>query len=534
MSRAGGRLADHTGTVSATKLSRRDLAVFAVPAVLAYGCLGVALVALASGKTQHGWAALTALAFASVLAQVARPGRPHAASDRTAIAFAAAGALLLTLPLLLVLVVGHVVASWLGERRTWVERLIDLGAAVLASLGAWMGWELATGGRPAAGALLACALAVLCLYAVRLPAIRAATGERAPVTFESVAVDLVLAALGIASGVLWTIDPWLTPLALGPLLLVQRSLAVPQLVAESRIDAKTGLYNARWFARALEEELGRSARFDRPLSLIMADLDLLRDINNAHGHLAGDAVLQGVAGIFQAQLRHYDVPARFGGEEFSIILPETRPELAYEIAERIRRAVEARLFRVETSPDPIRATVSIGVAGFPANATGATELVHRADLAVYDAKLAGRNRTVLATGEAAPSAPVTHLAVPDATPVLPTASRRVKPAVERRRQPRPGPVRSRLIDAMRAPASPVAVAAAGGALAGATALVTGVLSTSLEVVAGASLYAGAVFVGPLVLLRRAQSRARAVEDAAELRQSAPAVEAPKPELEQAS
>ena len=73
----------------------------------------------------------------------------------------------------------------------------------------------------------------------------------------------------------------------------------------------------------------------------MADLDLLRDINNTYGHLAGDAVLQGIAEVFRSHLRHYDVPARFGGEEFAILLPETTPEQAFEIAERIRRTVAA-------------------------------------------------------------------------------------------------------------------------------------------------------------------------------------------------
>ena len=133
-------------------------------------------------------------------------------------------------------------------------------------------------------------------------------------------------------------------------------------------------------------------RFERPMSLIMADLDLLRDINNTYGHLAGDAVLRGIAQIFRAQLRHYDVPARFGGEEFSILLPETPPDQALEIAERIRRAVAEASFEVETSSEPIRATVSIGVAGFPKDATDANDLIHQADLAVYRAKLQGRNR----------------------------------------------------------------------------------------------------------------------------------------------
>src|SRR4029453_11244999 len=136
-----------------------------------------------------------------------------------------------------------------------------------------------------------------------------------------------------------------------------------------------------------------------PMSLIMADLDLLRDINNSYGHLAGDAVLKGIADVFRQQLRHYDVPARFGGEEFSTLLPETPPEQAMEIAERIRRAVAQRTFDVETSSEPIRATVSIGVAGYPKDGTDANELIHQADLAVYRAKLQGRNRVLSASPE---------------------------------------------------------------------------------------------------------------------------------------
>ena len=135
------------------------------------------------------------------------------------------------------------------------------------------------------------------------------------------------------------------------------------------------------------------------MTLIMADLDLLRDINNTYGHLAGDAVLKGIAETFRTQLRHYDVPARFGGEEFAILLPETPPEQAFEIAERIRRAVAAAAIDVETSSEPIHATVSIGVAAFPRDAADANELIHQADLAVYRAKLQGRNRVLDASSE---------------------------------------------------------------------------------------------------------------------------------------
>src|SRR6266511_5727154 len=119
----------------------------------------------------------------------------------------------------------------------------------------------------------------------------------------------------------------------------------------------------------------------------------------SYGHLAGDTVLQGIAEVFRAHLRHYDVPARFGGEEFAILLPETSPEQAFEIAERIRRTVAERAFDVETSSEPIHATVSIGVAGFPKDGTDANELIHQADLAVYRAKLQGRNRVLGASSE---------------------------------------------------------------------------------------------------------------------------------------
>jgi diguanylate cyclase (GGDEF)-like protein len=180
------------------------------------------------------------------------------------------------------------------------------------------------------------------------------------------------------------------------------------------------------------------------MSLIMADLDLLRDINNTYGHLAGDAVLKGIAEVFRAQLRHYDVPARFGGEEFSILLPETPPDQALEIAERIRRAVAERTFDVETSSEPIRATVSIGVAGFPKDGTDANELIHQADLAVYRAKLQGRNRVLGASSEPllVPADRATRLiAVPedgDHHVPLPAAAQ-VQPLEERRevRHPRP-------------------------------------------------------------------------------------------------
>ena len=216
---------------------------------------------------------------------------------------------------------------------------------------------------------------------------------------ESLSTDFVLALLGVAFAGLWDWNPWLLPTAVAPLILVHRSLSVPALQQEARVDPKTGLFNARFFADALREELDRSQRSGLPLSVVMADLDLLRDINNAYGHLAGDTVLKGIADVFQAHLRHSDIPARFGGEEFAILLPETPPQQAFEVAERIRRAVADQPFDIETSSEPIRATISMGIACFPKDAADANELVHQADLAVYRAKLQGRNRVLSASSE---------------------------------------------------------------------------------------------------------------------------------------
>jgi diguanylate cyclase (GGDEF)-like protein/putative nucleotidyltransferase with HDIG domain len=207
-------------------------------------------------------------------------------------------------------------------------------------------------------------------------------------------VAATLAAVGIGIAAFWDVNPWLIPFTLAPLFLIHRSLHVPHLEEQARIDPKTGLFNSRHFSTVLTEELARAERFERPAALIMADLDLLRDVNNRYGHLVGDEVLEGVADVFRDELRQYDVAARFGGEEFAILLPETGLDEALEIAERIRRAVAAKRFDVDTANEPVGITVSMGVACFPDDGKEPNQLLHRADLAAYRAKLQGRNRVL--------------------------------------------------------------------------------------------------------------------------------------------
>lgn len=211
---------------------------------------------------------------------------------------------------------------------------------------------------------------------------------------ESLLPDLIMSYLGYVVAILWDLNPWYSLPALSPLVLMYRALMVPQLKQEAQTDGKTGLANATHFTHLFTTEMERAKRFDRPLTVIMADLDLLRNINNTYGHLAGDAVLSGIGRIIRENIREYDIAGRFGGEEFAIVLPETGPADAWVLAERLRAAVETATFEVSTTPTPIGCTMSIGLASCPWDATTLTELIHEADVAVYQAKLRGRNCVV--------------------------------------------------------------------------------------------------------------------------------------------
>ena len=353
-------------------------------------------------------------------------------------------------------VVMHI-PEWLKERYAWYMQSFNICNYTLGNLATWGGAQLilrANGLIPdehlrwAIAGLAACLIAVAANHVILAPMITLARGhslrEAGVFSFESLSTDFILATLGLAMAAFWHLNPWLIPFAVAPLLLIHRSLAIPQLQAEARVDPKTGLWNARHFAVVMQEELGRAQRFQRPMSLIMADLDLLRDINNTYGHLAGDAVLRGISEVFRQELRHYDVPARFGGEEFSILLPETPPDQAFEIADRIRRAVAARRYEVETSSEPIRATISMGIACFPRDGDDMNELVHQADLAVYRAKLQGRNRVLDASNEPLLAQPdklsprLASLPEPPHEPVKPLEpAPELMPDVERRQTSRP-------------------------------------------------------------------------------------------------
>lgn len=205
-------------------------------------------------------------------------------------------------------------------------------------------------------------------------------------------IDFSLLCLGAAAAFIWRINPFASILTIVPLYLIYSTLKVPALQRKTEIDPKTGLFNSSHLANALRQELARAQRFGRPLTLVMCDLDLLRNINNTYGHLAGDIVLVNTAKILQSLVREYDIVARFGGEEFCILMPETTAEEAQPRIEQLRAAVQAADFEVSTNATPIKATMSFGIADRRGEQQSAEAILHAADLAVYQAKLAGRNR----------------------------------------------------------------------------------------------------------------------------------------------
>ena len=157
-------------------------------------------------------------------------------------------------------------------------------------------------------------------------------------------------------------------------------------------DQLTGLYNRHYFTSELVKQINIWRRYQRPLSILILDIDFFKKVNDSYGHLAGDYVLQVLAKICQAAVRDIDTVARIGGEEFAILLPSTAVNGAMRTAERIRKETEAFSFKYEDVR--FRVTVSLGVAELADESWSVTEFVKAADEMLYKAKNSGRNRCV--------------------------------------------------------------------------------------------------------------------------------------------
>jgi diguanylate cyclase (GGDEF)-like protein len=337
-----------------------------------------------------------------------------------ALIFVFAGVLLLDpFYFALLIIISHL-AEWIKERltvkgehlRAWYIQPFNICMHIILGFSARSVFNLLTSNSASLTATLsiiavaaAAATYVILNHLMVGLAISLARGvsikESGILNYENLTTDFVMFVLGYVVAILYQLNSWLIIPTLTPLYLIYRALAVPSLEQKAKTDPKTGLWNAEYFLEALEIELRRANRFKHPLTVVMADLDFLRNINNTYGHLGGDAVLIGIADILKENFREFDIVSRFGGEEFAFLLPETPPEIAYPRIESVRNKIETANFLAPTTEAQIKATMSFGITGkTPAQQT-AKEIIHQADVAVYHAKISGRNCTSVYSDEIA-------------------------------------------------------------------------------------------------------------------------------------
>jgi diguanylate cyclase (GGDEF)-like protein len=289
----------------------------------------------------------------------------------------------------------------------WSFEASPLVGTVLISLAAYFGGSEAA----AAYAMYYFWVAASACYFLR-PAVAATH-----LVLASAGYGIVLIALGdVSAPVLkWAVATG-TLLVVGTLttaLQSQMEKTLTQLGAAARTDSLTGLANRRELEQRFAGELERSTRGGRPLSIVVLDLDWFKEFNDRFGHAAGDRALVQLAEALRRATRTSDVVARLGGEEFAVLAPETDELEGYQLAERLRAEVRATFAR-----QPEKMTVSCGVASFPVHGISTGELLHSADRALYEAKEAGRDRSVVYRHAGAPEEDAESAAIERTSPRL--------------------------------------------------------------------------------------------------------------------
>ncbi len=169
-----------------------------------------------------------------------------------------------------------------------------------------------------------------------------------------------------------------------------------KLTALTITDEKTGLYNFRYFKQEIGEEMKRAERYGRNLALVILDIDFFKHYNDTNGHSMGDLLLKELSTLLKESVRETDIVARFGGEEFVLLLPETARPLAFKLADNIRLRIKNQVFPMEEKQPHKDLTVSMGVAAYPSkNIVSPDSLIEKADQALYRAKKQGRNRVCM-------------------------------------------------------------------------------------------------------------------------------------------
>ena len=215
---------------------------------------------------------------------------------------------------------------------------------------------------------------------------------------EAIVSDLIELTLAVSLALVVAINPVLMALALPSIVLYRRHLMQAQLVAQARLDTKTGLLNAGTWRREAEVEFIRAVRSRTPLALIAVDIDHFSSVNETAGHQAGDQVLRRIARILTDNLGGIGLTGRTGGEEFAILLPQTSGAEARRIGERIRDHIAGEPIAIEDGSHAgfvFRLTVSIGIAALDHSRRALSELIGAADVALCQAQSTGRNKVCL-------------------------------------------------------------------------------------------------------------------------------------------
>jgi diguanylate cyclase (GGDEF)-like protein len=213
---------------------------------------------------------------------------------------------------------------------------------------------------------------------------------------DALQADLTEFNLGVIITLIVAVNPLFAIFVVPLWLLVRRYMVHPMLLAQSRIDTKTGLLNAATWEKEAATEVTRAVRTGTPLAVALIDIDHFKVVNDTYGHLAGDHVLRALSDALRGQLRSYDLAGRFGGEEFILLLPQAPEAAARNVAERLRTHIADMEIPADGDPNcpvVVRITISVGVAALDGVSRELTDLMAAADAALYYAKEAGRNRT---------------------------------------------------------------------------------------------------------------------------------------------
>jgi len=188
---------------------------------------------------------------------------------------------------------------------------------------------------------------------------------------------------------------------------IEKSTRLAVTRREATTDEMTGLYNYRFLVGYLDQQVNVAERSGSPLSVLMLDLDHFKDVNDSHGHPAGDRLLSQFAGLMVETIRKSDLAARYGGEEFVVVMANTARDDAEVVADKIRAAVEEMVVRLDDGTE-MCITVSLGGVTFPEGSKGARNLLDLADRALYAAKRNGRNRVEFLDLTATAGEPITN------------------------------------------------------------------------------------------------------------------------------